>query len=104
MPRYIFAYHGGSTPSTPEAGAKEMAKWDAWFAAMPAGAVSEEGAPVGKSTTVSAGGVADDGGPNPLSGYSIVEASDAAEAVEIAKGCPIVGDGGSVEIAPIMAM
>lgn len=104
MPKFIYAYHGGATPAAPEDAAKEMQKWSDWFAGMPAGAVSEEGAPVGMSMTVSAAGVAKDGGANPLSGYSIIEAADESQAVEIARGCPIVAKGGSVEVAPIMAM
>lgn len=105
MPKYIFAYHGGAgAPTTPEDGAKQMEKWNAWFASMPAGAATDMGAPVGKSTTVSAKGVADDGGPNPLSGFSMVEAADLEQAVAIARDCPIVSDGGSVEIAPVTAM
>ena len=27
MPNYVFAYHGGKKPESPEAGTKEMAKW-----------------------------------------------------------------------------
>jgi hypothetical protein len=53
---------------------------------------------------VNAGGVDDDGGSNPISGYAFVEADTIEAAVEIAKGCPIISDGGSVEVAPIMEM
>ena len=104
MPKFVYAYHGGSTPETPEAGAKEMEKWNAWFAGMPDGAVSDGGAPVGMSKTVSAAGVADDGGANPVSGYSIIDAKDETQAIEIARNCPIVDNGGSVEVVPIMEM
>ena len=104
MPKFIFAYHGGGMPETPEEGEKAMAAWGAWYGAM-GNAVVDGGAPVGQSSTVSAGGVADNGGANPLSGYTVVEAADHAAANEMAKGCPIVQDGtGSVEVAPIMEM
>ena len=53
-----------------------------------------------KSRTVSDTGIADDGGPNPLSGYSIVMADNIDAAVAMARDCPIIGNG-SVEVAEI---
>ena len=102
MPKFVFAYHGGKPPESPEEGEKVMAAWGAWFETLGA-AVVDGGAPVGVSKTVSAGGVADGGGSNPLSGYSIVNADNIDAAVEMAKGCPIL-DGGSVEVAEAMDM
>ncbi|MEZ5778959.1 MAG: YciI family protein [Paracoccaceae bacterium] len=103
MPNFVFAYHGGKMPETPEEGAKEMAKWEAWMGKHSAAFV-DQGAPVGKSSTVSAAGVADNGGANPISGVSTVKADTLAAALEIAKGCPIVANGGSVEVAQVMEM
>ncbi|GGX39461.1 hypothetical protein GCM10007385_03110 [Tateyamaria omphalii] len=68
-------------------------------------AVVNGGNPVGQSMTVTAGGVAGDGGANPISGYTIVRADTLEAACELAKGCPMVADGtGSVEVAPIVEM
>ena len=104
MPKFIFAYHGGGKPETPEEGAAEMEKWENWLGGLGDRAV-DWGNPVGLSKTVSAAGVVDNGGANPLSGYSIVEAASEAEACDIARGCPLVTNGsGSVEVAPIMEM
>lgn len=104
MPKFIFAYHGGGKPDTPEAGEKVMAAWQAWLAGMGDSCI-DPGAPVGLSKTVSANGVADNGGANPLSGYSIINAADEAAALRMARGCPILQDaGGTVEVAPIMEM
>lgn len=102
MPEYIFAYHGGKKPETEEQGQKEMQRWSEWFEKI-GGSVVNPGNPVGMSKTVSASGVADDGGANPLSGYTVVKAEDIGGAVEMAKGCPIL-DHGSVEVAEIMEM
>ncbi len=104
MPKFIFAYHGGGMPETPEEGEKVMAQWNAWYGQM-GDKLVDGGAPVGMSSTVSKSGVKGDGGANPLSGYTVVEAADQAAACEMAKGCPMVQDGsGSVEVAPIMEM
>ncbi|MGB7244972.1 MAG: YciI family protein [Sulfitobacter sp.] len=103
MPNFIFAYHGGSMPETPEEGKAVMAKWEAWMGGM-GDAMTHPGAPVGMSKTVDAKGVADNGGSNPLSGFTLVEAADMDAATELAKGCPICEAGGSVEVAEMMSM
>lgn len=104
MPDFIFAYHGGKMPETEEAIAKEMAAWGVWFEQM-GPAVVQPGNPVGASKTVSAQAVTDDGGSNPLAGYTVVKADSIDAAVEMAKGCPSVVDGsGTVEVAEIIEM
>ena len=104
MARYAFVYHGGKKPDTPEEGERVMAEWGAWYESMGA-AVVDGGGPAGLSRTVSVAGVADDGGENPVSGLTIVEAGSQDAAVEMAKGCPMVRDGsGSVEVAEILQM
>lgn len=104
MPQFLFAYHGGKTPETPEEGEKVMAAWQAWMGGM-GDALTIPGAPVGMSKTVSGGGVADDGGANPVSGYTVVTADSIEAACDMAKGCPMVVDGtGSVEVAEIHEM
>jgi hypothetical protein len=104
MPDFVFAYHGGSMPDTPEEGAKIMAAWQAWLGGM-GDALVNPGAPVGMSKTVSANGITDDGGANPLSGFTVVKANDIAAACELAKGCPMVVAGsGSVEVAEVHEM
>ncbi|MEO0403062.1 MAG: hypothetical protein AAF214_11855 [Pseudomonadota bacterium] len=104
MPKFMFAYHGGGMPETPEEGARMMAAWNSWYADM-GEALVDGGAPVGQSMTVSAGGVAGDGGANPLSGYTVVTADAIEAACDMAKGCPMIADGsGSVEVAPVIEM
>ena len=102
MSTFIFAYHGGKMPDSPEEGQKLMKRWQDWMGGLGA-ALVEPGNPVGKSKTVSASGVTDDGGANPLSGYSIVEADSIEAAIEMAKGSPHL-DHGTIEIAPIVEM
>jgi YCII-related domain len=102
MSQFVFAYHGGKMPETEEEGAKIMARWSAWMGDL-GDALVNPGAPVGMSKTVSSGGVADDGGSNPVSGFSIVEAANMEAAIEMSKGCPIL-DHGTVEIAECLSM
>jgi hypothetical protein len=104
MAKYVFVYHGGGRPPSKEAQAQAMAAWGQWFGGM-GRAVINGGNPVGKSWTVkSDGSVVKDGGPNPVSGFSLIEAKDYEEAVSHAKACPILVSGGSVEVAEAMDM
>lgn len=105
MPRYLLVYHGGgSMPESAEEGQKIMQEWMGWFGTL-GGAVVDGGNPVGQAKTVASGGaVRDGGGANPATGYSILQAADIDAAVTMAKGCPILAAGGSVEVADIIEM
>ena len=102
MPNFIFAYHGGAKPESPEEGAKLMAIWNAWIDDL-GDTMINPGTPVGKSKTVSSDGVSDDGGSNPLAGFSIVEADSMEAVLEIATACPFV-EMGTIEVAEMMKM
>ncbi len=103
MPNYIIAYHGGNKPETPEEGAEHMAKWKAWVSGL-GDAVVNPGTPLGKSKTVSSAGVSDGGGPNALTGFSVVKADSMDAALEMAKECPFLDVGGTLEVAEVMKM
>ncbi len=102
MPNFVFAYHGGKKPESPEEGAKLMAKWKAWIGGL-GDAVVNPGTPLGMSKTVSSSGVSDDGGSNPLLGFSIVKADSMDAALEMAKGCPHL-EIGTIEVAEAKEM
>lgn len=104
MAKYLYVYHGGSAPSSKEEGEKLMDAWGKWFGSL-GNAVIDGGNPVGASSTVNSNGsVASDGGANPASGYSLIEAGSLDEALEKAKGCPVLASGGSVEVAEAFDM
>ncbi|MGE0314145.1 MAG: hypothetical protein AB7P21_21245 [Lautropia sp.] len=104
MTKYLFVYHGGKIPDTAQARERAMDQWGKWYAGM-GPAVVDGGNPVGKSTTVlSDGSVVANGGANPASGYTIVQAETLEAVVAMAKGCPIREGGGSIEIAPLIDM
>ena len=103
MTRFLLAYHGGHNFKTKEEGAAHMVKWQAWSAGL-GDAVVDPGMPVGPSKTVSANGVTDDGGSNPLSGITILQAETMEEVLAMAKSCPHVDMGGTIEVAQAMDM
>jgi len=103
MAQYILAYHGGGGFKTKEEGKAHMVNWNAWTASLGA-ALIEPGWPAGPSKTVTASGVEDGGGSNPLSGISILEAENMDAALEMVKDCPHISIGGTIEVAEAMSM
>ncbi len=102
MTEYIFAYHGGKPPETPEEGAVVMQRWQDWLTGLGDGVVNP-GNPVGPSKTVGNGGVSDGGGANPLSGFTIVRADSIDAAIALTEGCPHL-DEGTIEVAELIVM
>jgi hypothetical protein len=98
MANYLFVYHGGSNPETPEEGAAVMKAWTDWFTVL-GPAVVDGGNPAGPTKVLGADGSVRDGGPDAPSGYSVIAAASLDAAVEIARGCPVLTDpSASVEV------
>lgn len=104
MAKFVLAYHGGGMAETEEEQAKVMAAWGAWMESL-GSALTDPGNPAGASKTINAdGSVADGGGANPLTGYTLISAGSLDEAVTLAKGNPIFASGGSVEVVEAIEM
>ena len=104
MPKYVLAYHGGSMPESEADQAAVMEAWGAWFGSL-GDAVIDGGNPTGRSkTVVSDGSARDGGGANPLSGYTLISATDLDAAASLVKGCPILAAGGTIEVAEALDM
>jgi hypothetical protein len=101
--KFVFAYHGGSRSMSAEQGREHMRKWQAWMAGL-GGAVIDHGMPTGPGVTVAAEGVIQDGGPDPLGGFTVVQAPDLAAATEMARACPHLDIGGRIEVVPALDM
>ena len=98
MAKFVFIYTGGSRADTEEEQQKQMAAWGAWFEQL-GGAVSDMGAPFGGSKTVGSSN-----GGSAATGYSIVTAGSLDDAAGLAGGCPILQNGGAVEVYEAMEM
>jgi hypothetical protein len=103
MQKFLLAYHGGKKFDSMEEGRAHMGKWQSWMQSL-GDAVVDPGMPVGPSKTVSSSGVADDGGSNPLSGMTVLQAETMEQALEMAKSCPHVDNGGTIEVAQAVNM
>ena len=97
MAKYVLVYKGGEMGETPEAQQKAMEAWMNWFGSLGA-SVLDGGNPFGPSSSISQGGRVTDGGGSALSGYSIIDAASMADANDKASGCPVLHNGGTVEV------
>lgn len=103
MEKYVFVYHGGPKFASPEEGRVHMQRWMAWMEVLGT-AVIDRGLAVGKSCTAARNGISDNGGPNPISGFTVIQAENMDAALEMASKSPHVDAGGSIEVAPVMRM
>lgn len=95
MPNYVLAFRG-QPDRTPRA--DEDAQWGAWFTRL-GPAMTDSGNRVGRTRFVAADGA--DNGNSVLSGYILISADDLDAAAELARGCPGLGNGVSVEIGEL---
>ena len=107
MPKFMLVYKGEATDMadmTEEEVQEVMAKWGVWMEKV-GPALSDVGTPLGPGTSLVDDGSA--GSPVPLTGYSIVEAEDMAEAQSLAKGHPYLSEGKgdyAIDIFEMMAV
>jgi hypothetical protein len=104
MGNYLFGYRGGGgMPETDEERKAVMAAWESWFGQL-GEAVVDPGNPFAGSASVSGDGATSEGAASGLTGYSVVKAGDLAAATGLAKGCPVLTSGGSVDVYETFAV
>jgi hypothetical protein len=94
MTSFIFSYRSpkGYVPGSEDA----LDAWYGWFDDM-GEALVEHGKPVFERSAVGTCGSDE----TVLGGYSVVQANDLESALAIAKGCPLIGHGGGVEVGEL---
>jgi hypothetical protein len=111
MSEYLYIYRGGEPDRSPEGMQQVMQKWMVWLKGLAEkGHIKDQGQPLerggkvvkGKSKAVTDGPFAE--AKDLVGGYTLVEARDLDQAVELSKGCPILEVNGAVEVRPIMKM
>lgn len=97
MATYVLAYKGGRMPETDAERDAQMAAWGGWFQNLGA-AVVDAGNPFGPSKGVAGDGTISDGASSALTGYTILTSDSIDSAAKLATGCPILSNGGSLEV------
>lgn len=104
MGKYVFVYTGGAgMPETQEAVDAEMAKWGAWFETM-GDAVLDGGNPFGQCTSIAPDGSTSATSVSGATGFSVIQADSLEKATAHAQGCPVLGNGGNVDVLEAMEM
>ena len=103
MPQYVIVYLGGDQPSSPEEGQQHNVKYMDWLSSLGASAVSPAN-PFKDTHTVNADGTVTTGSTTSMSGYTIIEADSMDAALSIAKACPFLDIGGSLEVSELAEM
>lgn len=112
MSDFTYLYRGrAGTTGSPEQRQQHLAKWAAWFRELGAnGHLKDLGHPLDRAGMVVTGSqkIVTDGpfveAKDIVGGFSLIEARDLAQAVELSKGCPILEVGGSVEVRPVQQL
>ena len=109
MAEFLYLYRGGQRGTTPAESEQIMQKWMAWFKELTAsGNIKDGGQPLEtEGKVIKDGGRTVTDGPfaeakDLIGGYTLIEADSLARAAELAKGCPVLERGGSVEVRPVM--
>lgn len=111
MGDFLYLYRGGRRGQTPEESDKIMQKWLGWMKGLtdsgnlkdPGQPLEAEGKVVGDNgRTITDGPFAE--AKDLVGGFTLVQADTLARAAELARDCPILEVGGSVEVRPIMRM
>jgi hypothetical protein len=103
MANFLLTFHGGSMPESQEEGAKVMQAWTEWFGVL-GDALVDGGNPASATRSISPDRSVSDVKDGPT-GYSIIKADDMDAAVALAKGCPVLDGGASVQVSetfPVM--
>ena len=111
MSQFINLYRGGEREASPERMQQVMQKWMSWMKELTdKGHMKDPGQPLeragklvkGKQKVVTDGPFAE--AKDVVGGYTVVEARDLDQAVQLSKGCPIFETDGTVEVRPVMTM
>ena len=103
MSQYVIVYLGGDQPSDPEEGRQHFSRYMDWLSSLGEAAVSPAN-PLKNTSTVNPDSTVSTGGNSTMSGYTIIEADSMETALEIAKACPFLDIGGSLEVSELVEM
>ena len=111
MSQFVYLYRGAERGRSPARTQEMMQKWMTWMKQLTdKGYIKDPGQPFehtgklvkGKQKTVTDGPFAET--KDIVGGYTLIEARDLEQAVELSKGCPIFEVDGAVEVRPVMKM
>jgi hypothetical protein len=109
MSNFLLSFHGGAPGATEEERDASQERWGAWFVQIEESIV-DAGDGVAPLAFISPNGdvmrdaPSGDDASKAVTGYTVITADDLDAALEIAKACPILKDGGSIEVGEILGL
>ncbi len=103
MPQYIITYIGGNPPATPEEGERHKAEYMQWLDSLGEAVVSPAN-PFKNTHTVKPDGTVASESKTAMSGYTLIQAESMDAALTIARACPFLESGGSLEVSELIQM
>ncbi len=98
MAKFLITYHGAGMPHDPDGIAQARQAFQEW-ATKTGSALSEAGAPIKSSKTLSDAGLIDGAPTDPMTGWSVIDAENADAAAKLVKDHPFISRGGLLQIS-----
>jgi hypothetical protein len=101
MTQFVLVYIGGNQPTSPEEADRHYSKYIEWLKGIGDSVVIPT-IPLKDTNTVSPDGTVREGGSSAISGFSIIKAESLEAALSIARDCPFLEIGGTLEVSEMM--
>ena len=104
LPQYILNYFYDSSSLSEDKIALIASKLNGWFASLAKQSVGNTLNPIENTHAVLSRDLVTVGGATSISGFTIIEAEDIEAVISIARKCPLLDIGGSIEVSHIVQL
>ena len=101
MQTFMFVYLGGDYPADPEQARKHFAAYQQWLVGL-GDAVISPAVPIRDTHVVHPDRNTEQGNITRMSGLSIINFPSMSAALEVARSCPFLDIGGTLEVSEVM--
>lgn len=101
MKQFVLVYLGGNQPASAAEANAHFEKYFGWLNSL-GDTVIIPTIPLKDTHTISSEGAIEEGGSSAMSGFTVIKAESLQAALDIAKSCPFLEIGGSLEVSEMM--
>ncbi len=103
MPQFIIAYLGKPDPMSTEDSKQHLIKYSDWLTSLGVTVISPAN-PIKNTKTITSDGIVLNKSTSTMSGFTLIETESNELALSIAKTCPFLDLGGSIEVSELINM
>lgn len=103
MAHYLMSYIGGEHPTSPDEQKKHFDSYTRWLSSINE-KILVPMMPLKDTVTINPDSTISEGTTTAMSGYTILNVETMQEALDIAKACPFLEIGGTLEVSELMQM